>query len=213
MKFVLWCFYLFSLTQPPSPTEEAPPPSKEKECNGSKKPPVKGKAAAGGQQVVECGRLDHPTLSWMLSAWQIVNLRLASLSLTLRLQSLTQPQSIHSAVETTNLVWRLSSINVSVNLHRNLSAITLLVALVSSFPHFSVQFSLKLCFRKLLASVRSLLLSVCVNQGAAGKKPATKGLKDDEDKSGPIFVLVPNAKEQRMKEEKQLKVSTAADFL
>uniref|UniRef100_A0A3B5M413 Cytoskeleton associated protein 5 n=1 Tax=Xiphophorus couchianus TaxID=32473 RepID=A0A3B5M413_9TELE len=59
---------------------------------------------------------------------------------------------------------------------------------------------------KLLASVRSLLLSVCVNQGAAGKKPATKGLKDDEDKSGPIFVLVPNAKEQRMKEEKQLKI-------
>ncbi|XP_032436961.1 cytoskeleton-associated protein 5 isoform X3 [Xiphophorus hellerii] len=43
-------------------------------------------------------------------------------------------------------------------------------------------------------------------KGAAGKKPATKGLKDDEDKSGPIFVLVPNAKEQRMKEEKQLKI-------
>uniref|UniRef100_M3ZW94 Cytoskeleton associated protein 5 n=1 Tax=Xiphophorus maculatus TaxID=8083 RepID=M3ZW94_XIPMA len=74
-------------SRPPSPTEEAPPPSKEKECNGSKKPPVKGKAA-----------------------------------------------------------------------------------------------------------------------GAAGKKPATKGLKDEEDKSGPIFVLVPNAKEQRMKEEKQLKI-------
>uniref|UniRef100_A0A1A7WRM3 Cytoskeleton associated protein 5 n=1 Tax=Iconisemion striatum TaxID=60296 RepID=A0A1A7WRM3_9TELE len=40
----------------------------------------------------------------------------------------------------------------------------------------------------------------------AGKKPAAKGLKDDEDKSGPIFVLVPNAKEQRIKEEKQLKI-------
>uniref|UniRef100_A0A1A8N3F8 Cytoskeleton associated protein 5 n=1 Tax=Nothobranchius pienaari TaxID=704102 RepID=A0A1A8N3F8_9TELE len=43
-------------------------------------------------------------------------------------------------------------------------------------------------------------------QCPAGKKPAAKGLKDDEDKSGPIFVLVPNAKEQRIKEEKQLKI-------
>ncbi|XP_014829255.1 PREDICTED: cytoskeleton-associated protein 5 isoform X2 [Poecilia mexicana] len=43
-------------------------------------------------------------------------------------------------------------------------------------------------------------------QGPAGKKPATKGQKDDEDKSGPIFILVPNAKEQRIKEEKQLKI-------
>ncbi|XP_022071183.2 cytoskeleton-associated protein 5 isoform X2 [Acanthochromis polyacanthus] len=43
-------------------------------------------------------------------------------------------------------------------------------------------------------------------QGPAGKKPAAKGLKDDEDKSGPIFTLIPNAKEQRIKEEKQLKI-------
>uniref|UniRef100_A0A7N9AW78 Cytoskeleton associated protein 5 n=1 Tax=Mastacembelus armatus TaxID=205130 RepID=A0A7N9AW78_9TELE len=43
-------------------------------------------------------------------------------------------------------------------------------------------------------------------QGAAGKKPASKGLKDDEDRSGPIFTLIPNAKEQRIKEEKQLKI-------
>ncbi|XP_070827675.1 cytoskeleton-associated protein 5 isoform X1 [Chaetodon trifascialis] len=43
-------------------------------------------------------------------------------------------------------------------------------------------------------------------QGAAGKKPAAKSLKDEEDKSGPIFILVPNAKEQRIKEEKQLKI-------
>uniref|UniRef100_A0A668AMQ0 Cytoskeleton associated protein 5 n=1 Tax=Myripristis murdjan TaxID=586833 RepID=A0A668AMQ0_9TELE len=42
--------------------------------------------------------------------------------------------------------------------------------------------------------------------GAAGKKPPAKGIKEDEDKSGPIFVLVPNAKEQRIKEEKQLKI-------
>lgn len=44
------------------------------------------------------------------------------------------------------------------------------------------------------------------SQGAAAKKPPAKGLKDDEDKSGPIFILIPNAKEQRIKEEKQLKV-------
>ncbi|XP_023153325.2 cytoskeleton-associated protein 5 isoform X3 [Amphiprion ocellaris] len=43
-------------------------------------------------------------------------------------------------------------------------------------------------------------------QGPAGKKPAAKGQKDDEDKSGPIFTLIPNAKEQRIKEEKQLKI-------
>ncbi|XP_067444811.1 cytoskeleton-associated protein 5 isoform X1 [Thunnus thynnus] len=43
-------------------------------------------------------------------------------------------------------------------------------------------------------------------QGAAAKKPAAKGMKDDEDRSGPIFILVPNAKEQRIKEEKQLKI-------
>ncbi|XP_049928605.1 cytoskeleton-associated protein 5 isoform X1 [Epinephelus moara] len=43
-------------------------------------------------------------------------------------------------------------------------------------------------------------------QGAAGKKPAAKGVKDDEDRSGPIFILIPNAKEQRIKEEKQLKI-------
>ncbi|KAM4553140.1 cytoskeleton-associated protein 5 isoform 3-T3 [Fundulus diaphanus] len=40
----------------------------------------------------------------------------------------------------------------------------------------------------------------------AGKKPATKAPKDDEDRSGPIFIFVPNAKEQRIKEEKQLKI-------
>uniref|UniRef100_A0A8C2X1Y4 Cytoskeleton associated protein 5 n=1 Tax=Cyclopterus lumpus TaxID=8103 RepID=A0A8C2X1Y4_CYCLU len=41
---------------------------------------------------------------------------------------------------------------------------------------------------------------------SAGKKPAAKNQKDDEDKSGPIFILIPNAKEQRIKEEKQLKI-------
>ncbi|XP_060931884.1 cytoskeleton-associated protein 5 isoform X3 [Limanda limanda] len=43
-------------------------------------------------------------------------------------------------------------------------------------------------------------------KGAAGKKPPAKGGKDEEDKTGPIFVLIPNAKEQRIKEEKQLKI-------
>ncbi|XP_035520994.1 cytoskeleton-associated protein 5 [Morone saxatilis] len=43
-------------------------------------------------------------------------------------------------------------------------------------------------------------------QGAAAKKPAAKNLKDEEDRSGPIFILTPNAKEQRIKEEKQLKI-------
>ncbi|KAF0040869.1 hypothetical protein F2P81_006767 [Scophthalmus maximus] len=43
-------------------------------------------------------------------------------------------------------------------------------------------------------------------KGAAGKKPPAKGAKDEEDKTGPIFVLIPNAKEQRIKEEKQLKI-------
>ncbi|XP_009296177.1 cytoskeleton-associated protein 5 isoform X3 [Danio rerio] len=41
----------------------------------------------------------------------------------------------------------------------------------------------------------------------AGKKPPVKaGAKDEEDKSGPIFILVPNGKEQRIKEEKSLKI-------
>uniref|UniRef100_A0AAQ5ZNE7 TOG domain-containing protein n=1 Tax=Amphiprion ocellaris TaxID=80972 RepID=A0AAQ5ZNE7_AMPOC len=50
------------------------------------------------------------------------------------------------------------------------------------------------------------VLSPPSSQGPAGKKPAAKGQKDDEDKSGPIFTLIPNAKEQRIKEEKQLKI-------
>ncbi|NXH53204.1 CKAP5 protein, partial [Rhabdornis inornatus] len=40
-----------------------------------------------------------------------------------------------------------------------------------------------------------------------GKKvPSKPNLKEDDDKSGPIFIIVPNGKEQRMKEEKALKV-------
>uniref|UniRef100_A0A673H1S5 Cytoskeleton-associated protein 5-like n=1 Tax=Sinocyclocheilus rhinocerous TaxID=307959 RepID=A0A673H1S5_9TELE len=43
--------------------------------------------------------------------------------------------------------------------------------------------------------------------GVVGKKPPVKaGAKDEEDKSGPIFILVPNGKEQRIKEEKTLKI-------
>lgn len=44
-------------------------------------------------------------------------------------------------------------------------------------------------------------------QGVQGKKVLNKPtLKEDDDKSGPIFIIVPNGKEQRMKDEKGLKV-------
>ncbi|KAM3877473.1 cytoskeleton-associated protein 5-like [Diretmus argenteus] len=41
--------------------------------------------------------------------------------------------------------------------------------------------------------------------GATGKKPSGKG-KEEEDRSGPLFTLVPGRKELRVKEEKSLKV-------
>uniref|UniRef100_A0A7M4F8U9 Cytoskeleton associated protein 5 n=1 Tax=Crocodylus porosus TaxID=8502 RepID=A0A7M4F8U9_CROPO len=44
-------------------------------------------------------------------------------------------------------------------------------------------------------------------KGIQGKKvPSKPNLKEDEDKSGPIFIIVPNGKEQRMRDEKGLKV-------
>ncbi|XP_031420118.1 cytoskeleton-associated protein 5 isoform X2 [Clupea harengus] len=44
-------------------------------------------------------------------------------------------------------------------------------------------------------------------QGVVAKKtPVKANAKEEEDKSGPIFTLVPNAKEQRIKEEKGLKI-------
>ncbi|XP_067291849.1 cytoskeleton-associated protein 5 isoform X3 [Pseudorasbora parva] len=44
-------------------------------------------------------------------------------------------------------------------------------------------------------------------KGVVGKKPAAKvGAKDEEDRSGPIFILVPNGKEQRIKDERALKI-------
>ncbi|KAJ8281337.1 hypothetical protein GJAV_G00066360 [Gymnothorax javanicus] len=44
-------------------------------------------------------------------------------------------------------------------------------------------------------------------KGGAGKKSAVKiSAREDEEKGGPLFTLVPNAKEQRMKEEKALKI-------
>nr|XP_033784266.1 cytoskeleton-associated protein 5 isoform X2 [Geotrypetes seraphini] len=44
-------------------------------------------------------------------------------------------------------------------------------------------------------------------QGMPGKKvPSKTNLKDEEDRSGPIFIIIPNGKEQRIKEEKALKV-------
>uniref|UniRef100_A0A8D2LNZ0 Cytoskeleton associated protein 5 n=1 Tax=Varanus komodoensis TaxID=61221 RepID=A0A8D2LNZ0_VARKO len=43
--------------------------------------------------------------------------------------------------------------------------------------------------------------------GIQGKKiPSKSNLKEDDDRSGPVFILVPNGKEQRMKDEKGLKV-------
>uniref|UniRef100_A0A3Q3Q5X5 TOG domain-containing protein n=1 Tax=Monopterus albus TaxID=43700 RepID=A0A3Q3Q5X5_MONAL len=54
--------------------------------------------------------------------------------------------------------------------------------------------------------VKKVRGGVAAKKGAAGKKPVAKGLRDDEDKSGPIFILIPSAKEQRIKEEKQLKI-------
>uniref|UniRef100_A0A8C5SD62 Cytoskeleton associated protein 5 n=1 Tax=Laticauda laticaudata TaxID=8630 RepID=A0A8C5SD62_LATLA len=44
-------------------------------------------------------------------------------------------------------------------------------------------------------------------KGIQGKKvPSKSNLKDDDDRSGPVFILVPNGKEQRMKDEKGLKI-------
>ncbi|KAM6311968.1 cytoskeleton-associated protein 5 isoform 2-T2 [Aegotheles albertisi] len=44
-------------------------------------------------------------------------------------------------------------------------------------------------------------------KGVQGKKVLSKpNLKEDDDKSGPIFIIVPNGKEQRMKDERGLKV-------
>lgn len=44
-------------------------------------------------------------------------------------------------------------------------------------------------------------------KGVLGKKaPVKSSAKEEEDRSGPIFTLVPNGKEQRIKEEKGLKV-------
>uniref|UniRef100_A0A669BK46 Cytoskeleton associated protein 5 n=1 Tax=Oreochromis niloticus TaxID=8128 RepID=A0A669BK46_ORENI len=54
--------------------------------------------------------------------------------------------------------------------------------------------------------VKKVRGGMAAKKGAAGKKPVSKGQKDDEDKSGPLFILIANAKEQRIKEEKQLKI-------
>ncbi|XP_018619356.1 cytoskeleton-associated protein 5 isoform X3 [Scleropages formosus] len=44
-------------------------------------------------------------------------------------------------------------------------------------------------------------------QNVLGKKaPVKTSAKDEEDKSGPIFIMIPSGKEQRIKEEKALKV-------
>ncbi|XP_072448782.1 cytoskeleton-associated protein 5 isoform X3 [Chiloscyllium punctatum] len=45
-----------------------------------------------------------------------------------------------------------------------------------------------------------------VKPGISKKVPSKPNLKDDDDKSGPIFIVIPNAKEQRVKDERALKV-------
>lgn len=53
-----------------------------------------------------------------------------------------------------------------------------------------------------------------VFQGIQGKKvPSKPNLKEDEDKSGPVFIIVPNGKEQRMRDEKGLKVRESLSML
>lgn len=60
---------------------------------------------------------------------------------------------------------------------------------------------------------KSVIFALRVFQGMLGKKAPVKATnKDDEDKSGPIFILVPNGKEQRMKEEKALKVGSITHY-
>lgn len=74
--------------------------------------------------------------------------------------------------------------------------------------NWDVSFSLSLSHLFLSLSQWEYVIFVqCVLQGVLGKKaPVKSANKDDEDKSGPIFIFVPNGKEQRMKEEKALKV-------
>ncbi|CAH2325956.1 cytoskeleton-associated 5-like isoform X1 [Pelobates cultripes] len=53
----------------------------------------------------------------------------------------------------------------------------------------------------------SLTKAKPTKQVVPGKKvPVKPNAKDEEDRSGPIFIIVPNGKEQRLKEEKGLKV-------
>uniref|UniRef100_A0A2K5MTY5 Cytoskeleton associated protein 5 n=1 Tax=Cercocebus atys TaxID=9531 RepID=A0A2K5MTY5_CERAT len=73
-------------------------------------------------------------------------------------------------------------------------------SLLSILSNYLYKF-LWLIFNKVLKRRRPALKS------AQGKKvPSKTSLKEDEDKSGPIFIVVPNGKEQRMKDEKGLKV-------
>uniref|UniRef100_A0A8C7D0U7 Cytoskeleton associated protein 5 n=1 Tax=Oncorhynchus kisutch TaxID=8019 RepID=A0A8C7D0U7_ONCKI len=55
-------------------------------------------------------------------------------------------------------------------------------------------------------SVLLMCDSGMTNWGVLGKKAPVTKAKDEEDRSGVIFILVPNGKEQRIKEEKGLKV-------
>lgn len=88
---------------------------------------------------------------------------------------------------------------------------------VHSVNNWGVSFMVIFLVLSLIFSCLSLCKSVifahCVLQGVLGKKAPVKAAnKDEEDKSGPIFILIPNGKEQRMKEEKALKVGTIMHY-
>lgn len=51
------------------------------------------------------------------------------------------------------------------------------------------------------------LFCTCPQAVSAKKVPSKPAAKDEEDRTGPIYIIVPNGKEQRLKEEKGLKVS------
>ncbi|KAJ6667187.1 hypothetical protein lerEdw1_017165 [Lerista edwardsae] len=61
--------------------------------------------------------------------------------------------------------------------------------------------------KSLTKATSSLTKNKPIKQSIQGKKvPSKSNLKEDDDRSGPVFIVVPNGKEQRMKDEKALKV-------
>lgn len=121
---------------------------------------------------------------------------------------------LHECVN--NLTSVISAMCWCINLHWDLfgwSPVMFLLSVLSPFHHNHVSnnYNAKkktLDYIKQITLLEShhLKLYCLLCQGAARKKPVGKSLNNEEDKSGPIFIVIPNAKEQRIKEEKQLKV-------